>query len=482
MEYLTRRRFIEVSASAVAALGLAGCTGSSQPTTTTTEESAASTPTVTEGTLSTYDIIHAKRHGEVISDEHIRQIVNDYCADNVTDAQMASFMMAVCCNGMTDGEAATLTATMVDSGEKLDFTSSFPAETIVDKHSTGGVGDKTSFVIAPALAALGLKDPMMSGRGLGITGGTLDKLESIPGFNISLTADQILSQLNSIGFVICGQTSDIAPADKKMYALRDETATIDSIPLITSSIMSKKIAEGTKNLVVDLKCGRAAFMTDEEDARALASLMESVGAANGVNTKCLLTNMDMPLGRCVGNAVEIEEIVAILEGGADATTPTFWEDITELGALAVELTFGDDHDAAISRFEDAITSGAALQKFRDMCQAQGGDLDAFDTARLDGVSEYPVTATQAGYISDVDAEAIGVVVRDLGGGRVKSTDPVNHQVGITNLVYVGEKVAVGDVLANIRITAEQDAAQIAAQVAAAITISDSAIETPSNLL
>jgi len=505
MGKLTRREFVTISATAFATLGIAGCsngsgvkatgtvsTGKGSTSQSASQSASASTSaststatasgTVTSGTMTTFDIVHAKRQGKELSAEHITQLVNDYCAGSVSDAQMSAFMMAVCCNGMTIDEASALTAAMVASGEKLDYTARFDKSRIVDKHSTGGVGDKTSFVIAPTLAALGLIDPMMSGRGLGITGGTLDKLESIPGFNVSLTTDQINAQLDSIGFVMCGQTESIAPADKKMYALRDVTATVDSVPLITSSIMSKKIAEGTKNLVVDLKCGRAAFMTNEKDARELASFIEQVGAANDVQTKCLLTRMDIPLGRCVGNAVEIEEILAILEKGKEATTATLWEDITELGAIAVELTSGASHDEAIAKFEEAITSGASLQKFHDMCKAQGGDLDAFETARLQGVTVHPVAATETGYVADIDAEAIGIIVRDLGGGRIQSTDTVNHQVGITDLVCVGEQVTTGQPLANIRITDTQDAAAIAEKINAAIMVSQEKVEAASVLI
>ena len=483
----TRRDALKMSALALALTGIAGCASStSQTSAQPTSSAAASTSAATVANLgsspSTYDIVHAKRLGQELSADDISQLVNGFCAGDVSDAQMSSFMMAICCNGMSDGEASELAQTMVSSGQRLDFTSAFSADKIVDKHSTGGVGDKTSFVIAPALAALGLIDPMMSGRGLGITGGTLDKLESIPGFNISLTADQIAAQLSSIGFVMCGQTDGIAPADRKMYALRDVTATVDSIPLIASSIMSKKIAEGTKNLVIDLKCGKAAFMTNESDARQLASLMETVGSANGVNTKCLLTRMDAPLGRCVGNAVEIEESLAILSKGKDATTPALWEDIAELGAIAIQLTVGGSHDEAIDSFSKAITSGDALRKFRDMCAAQGGDLDQFETARMDGVTEHEVLATSNGYVSDVDAEAIGIVVRDLGGGRVQSTDAVNHQVGITDLVCTGEQVAQGQPLAKVRLASGQDPDAVSAKIAAAIGISQDKVEASSILV
>lgn len=490
----TRRDVLKMAAGIIAAAGVAGCANSTATGTTDQSSSGSSTTASSDSAAttavaaslgespSTFDIIHAKRLGQELSADNIAQLVNGFCAGDVSEAQMSSFMMAVCCKGMSDDEASELTETMVGSGERLDFTSIFSADKIVDKHSTGGVGDKTSFVIAPALAALGLIDPMMSGRGLGITGGTLDKLESIPGFGISLTAEQIKAQLQSVGFVMCGQTDGIAPADKKMYALRDVTATVDSIPLIASSIMSKKIAEGTKNLVIDLKCGKAAFMTNEDDARRLASLMEAIGSASGVNAKCLLTRMDAPLGRCVGNAVEIEESLAIMERGEQATTPALWEDITELGAIAVQLTIGGDHDDAIDQFTQAIASGSALQKFRDMCAAQGGDLNRFETARLDGVTEHDVLATSTGYVADVDAEAIGVVVRDLGGGRVQSTDSVNHQVGITDLVCIGEQVTQGQPLAKVRLTEGQDVADISSKIASAISVTSDAVTSSSILI
>lgn len=406
-------------------------------------------------------IITKKRDGGALTPVDLRALVEGYARGDVPDYQMAAWAMAVFLRGMTDDETATLTEAMLESGAQLEW----PADlTTVDKHSTGGIGDKTSLVLAPLLATFDLAVPMISGRGLGATGGTLDKLEAIPGFRTNLALDEIRAVTRAVGCLITGATADLVPADRKLYALRDVTATVASIPLITASIMSKKLAEGLSALVLDVKFGSGAFMKTADEARRLARSMVAVGRKMGVKTTALLTDMNQPLGRMAGNAVEVDESVEVLRGDG----PRDLVDLTlALGAeLLVATGRAADHDAAVAAQRKRLADGTAYEKFLAMIDAQGGDLDA---AR-ERAPESLVAADRAGYVSAIDTEALGWAVIELGGGRKVLTDKVDPSVGLEMLVRLGDKVKPGDPL--VRMFARPGATQHAASavVRRAITI------------
>jgi pyrimidine-nucleoside phosphorylase len=358
---------------------------------------------------------------------------------------------------------------MLGSGATLQWPKGFG--TRVDKHSTGGIGDKTSLIIAPLLACCGLKVPMISGRGLGATGGTLDKLEAIPGFRTNLSTEEIRDVVDRVGCVITGATADLVPADRKLYALRDVTGTVPSIPLICASIMSKKLAENLNALVLDVKWGSGAFMRKQADARELAQAMVDTGAKMGVRTTALLTDMNQPHGRMAGNTVEVEESLASLRGEGPA-------DLMELNlALSAELLVSvgveKSHTAAIQRLNSLITSGEALAKFREMVAAQGGDLD--EPRPIAPVSE--VTAAQNGYIAAMNAEQLGMALIELGGGRKKLDDQVDHSVGLEMLVRLGDRVEKGQPL--VRVFAHASNAPVGRKmIAEAITISEQPTQPP----
>ena len=383
------------------------------------------------------DVIRTKRDGGVLSDAQIDWVIDAYTRGEVADEQMAALAMAILLRGMTPAETARWTAAMIASGERLDLSS--VRRPTVDKHSTGGVGDKITLALTPLVAACGAAVPQLSGRGLGHTGGTLDKLESIPGWRAALTNDELLSQLRDVGAVICAAGSGLVPADRKLYALRDVTGTVEAIPLIASSIMSKKIAEGTRALVLDVKVGSGAFMKSVDDARELARTMVDLGAAHGVRTVALLTDMSTPLGRAVGNAVEVAEAVDVLAGGGPP-------DVVELTlALAREMLAA----AGLSDVDPAevLASGRAMDVWRAMIRAQGGDPDApLPTARETEI----VRADRDGYVAAVDAYAIGVAAWRLGAGRTRKEDPVNHGAGVVLHRKLGDAVRAGDPLVELR--------------------------------
>jgi thymidine phosphorylase len=372
------------------------------------------------------DIIRTKRDGGRLSDEQIRWFIAAYTDGQIADEQASALLMAIVWRGMQTDELATWTAAMIESGERMDL-SSVPMPT-ADKHSTGGVGDKVSLVLAPIVAACGVADPMMSGRGLGHTGGTLDKLESIPGYRVDLEAREMLRVLSDVGCVICSAGPGLAPADRKLYALRDVTATVESIPLIASSIMSKKIAEGTDALVLDVKVGSGAFLPDVGTARDLAETMVRIGEAHGVKTSALLTNMDTPLGLTAGNALEVQESVDALQGRGPS-------DLMEVTlALAAEMLSLADVDGDP---QSVIDSGAALDRWAQMVRAQGGDPDA-------DLPEAPerrfVSAPRAGYLTRLDARAVGVAAWRLGAGRARKEDQVSASAGVIALKKPGDEV------------------------------------------
>ncbi len=381
----------------------------------------------------TVDLIHRKRdRGELTADE-IRWLVDAYTRGYVADEQMAAFAMAVFLNGMTPDEIRELTAAMVASGERLDF--SGLGKTTTDKHSTGGVGDKITLPLAPLVASFGVAVPQLSGRGLGHTGGTLDKLESIPGWRARLSNEEFLAQLGSVGAVVCAAGADLAPADGKLYALRDITGTVEAIPLIASSIMSKKIAEGTASLVLDVKFGSGAFMKDYDRARELAETMVRLGNDSGVATRALLTDMNVPLGLTIGNANEVRESVEVLAGGGPA-------DVVELTvALAREmLDLAGQPDADV---EAALADGRAMDTWRAMIEAQGGDPDA---ALPQPRESHPVLAETDGVLATQEALAFGVAAWRLGAGRARKEDPVVHAAGIDLHKKPGDPVRVGEPL------------------------------------
>jgi thymidine phosphorylase len=382
------------------------------------------------------NLIRAKRDGLALTSEQIRWLFGAYLSGEVADEQMSALLMAICFRGLDDAELRTWTTAMVDSGERLDL--SGVGRPTVDKHSTGGVGDKVSLILAPLVAACGAAVPQLSGRGLGHTGGTLDKLEAIPGWRASLPPTEMIAILRRLGCVICAAGPGLAPADRRLYALRDVTGTVESIPLIASSIMSKKIAEGTGSLVLDVKVGRGAFMPDLASARELAQTMVELGNAYGVKTSALLTRMDTPLGHAVGNAVEVEESVATLrgQGPADLVQVTL-----ALAAEMLSLTgLSGDPDAALA-------DGSALERYREMIKAQGGDPEApLPSAQHAEI----MTAQSDGWLQALDARGVGVAAWRLGAGRARKEDPVSPSAGIICLAKPGEKVVAGQPLLELR--------------------------------
>lgn len=388
--------------------------------------------------------IEKKRDGEALSREEITTFIQGYHQGDIPDYQMAALAMAIYLRGMSFDETAALTEAMMNTGELLD--TSGLSRPVSDKHSTGGIGDKVSLVLAPLAAACGLAVPMISGRGLGITGGTLDKLEAIPGYRTDLSEREFLKVVDEVGCSIIGQTKSLAPADKKLYALRDVTGTVPSIPLITASIMCKKMAEGLDSLVLDVKVGRGAFMKTREQAVELAQNMVRVGESMGKKVGALLTNMDIPLGHCVGNALEVRESVECLRG--EVRGP-LWEVTRELTAAMLVLSGkAEDWESARETLEEALRSGKALEVFRRMVAAQGGETDVCDDplalARADRVE--PVPSVEGGHVADVNADAVGRAVLVLGGGRTRAEDGIDHAVGISGLVTPGQRVERGEPL------------------------------------
>jgi pyrimidine-nucleoside phosphorylase len=388
------------------------------------------------------DIIMKKRDGGALSRQEIGFFISGVTAGTLPDYQASALLMAIVVRGMTAEETAWLTDAMVDSGTRVNL-ADIPGVK-VDKHSTGGVGDKTSLILAPLAAACGVPVPMMSGRGLGHTGGTLDKLEAIPGFRVNLSLEEMRAALAAVGCAMIGQTAQIAPADKKLYALRDVTGTVESIPLISASIMSKKIAEGIDALILDVKTGSGAFMKTEADSRRLAESLVSIGNASGVKTEALITAMDAPLGRAVGNALEVIECIDVLKG----------EGAADLVNVSVELTarmlvlgkIAGDRPQAEHLVRGAIASGAGLDRFRRIVEMQGGDPRVVDDyQRLPSVPDrHLVRAGRAGFVTRLDAELVGRASVMLGAGRDRVEDPVDHAVGILVLAKPGDQVSDGD--------------------------------------
>jgi len=390
------------------------------------------------------DVIRVKRDGGALSRQAIDAFVGGLSDGSWADYQVSAMLMAIVLRGMTSDETAWLTDAMVRSGTRVDLSSI--AGVKVGKHSTGGVGDKLSIVLAPVVAACGVVVPKMSGRGLGHTGGTLDKLESIPGFRVALSLDEFVTMLRDLGCCMISTTKEIAPADKKLYALRDVTGTIESIALISASVMSKKLAEGSNAVVLDVKCGSGAFMKTRDDALALARSLVSIGNANGVRTEAFITNMDTPLGAAVGNALEVAECVASLRGEGP---PDVHQLVVTLGSRMLQLAGKASTGAEASeRIEEALRSGAALAKFEAMVGRQGGDTAVVrDPQRLPQASHrHIVAASSDGYLTRLDAELVGRASVALGAGRNRLDDPIALAAGIIILRKPGDAVAVGDAI------------------------------------
>lgn len=384
------------------------------------------------------DIINKKREGQELSAEEIQFFIDGFANDEIPDYQVSAWAMAVLFQGMTSRETTDLTHAMVETGDRIDLSGVVPLA--VDKHSTGGVGDKTTLAVEPAVAACGVPVGKMSGRGLGFSGGTLDKLESIPGFRVELTTDEFKAQLAGVGLVLAGQTADLAPADGKLYALRDVTGTVASVPLIASSIMSKKIAAGADAVVLDVKVGVGAFMRTVEGARELAQLMVEIGKRAGRQVVALLSDMNQPLGAAVGNALEVREAIQTLHGSGP---PDFVNHCLEVaGHMLVLAKRVDDLEAGRERVQQALQDGSAYAKFIDLIRAQGGDTqfveepDLLPTASL----KQTVTAERAGFVEMIAADQVGIASVELGAGRKQKGDQIDHAVGIVVHKKVGERL------------------------------------------
>lgn len=423
-----------------------------------------------------YDLIKKKRDGHALQDDEVQFLIDGYTEGTVTDYQMSAFAMAVFFQGMAGDELRAFTRSMLHSGEIVDL--AHIPRVKVDKHSTGGVGDKISLPLAPAVAALGVPVPMVSGRGLGHTGGTLDKLESIPGFRVDLTTPDYERLVKEVGCCLIGQTAEVAPADKKLYALRDVTATVDCIPLITSSILSKKLAEGIDALVLDVKFGSGAFMKDRARSLELAKTMVDIGTRMGKEVVALQTNMDQPLGIMVGNALEVQESLEVLEGGGPADvvelTVELGAEMLVLGKVAHTLAEGR------AQMKRVLTDGSAREKFGEIIEAQGGDRRVLDDRSLlpSTAGRRAVVAERDGYVAAIDTEAVGIASMLLGGGRTRSDEPVDPRVGVEVHARIGDPVKSGQLLFHMH-TAERGIDDAAATLKSAVLVQEQPTPAPS---
>ena len=402
-------------------------------------------------------ILDKKREGHALGSAEIREFIDGFTKGEIPDYQMSALAMAICCKGMTDRETADLTDAMMRSGAMLDWKElGMPT---ADKHSTGGVGDKLSLIIQPLAAACGVAVPSLTGRGLGITGGTADKLETIPGYNASLTLDEYRKVVSEVGVSMTVQTAEICPADKKLYALRDVTGTVASIPLICGSILSKKWAEGAETLVFDVKTGSGAFMKTREESVTLATAMVRASQAAGRKAAALVTDMGAPLGYAVGNANEVAEAIAMLKGEMKGEVVDL---CVELAALMVSLALDRSLDDARALCREKLADGSAYAKFEAMVKAQGGDLDAFARLLQQPTFKFKIQAMKSGYVTAIDAEKVGRVSLSLGAGREKAGDRIDPLAGVTLSVKVGDRVAIGEPLATLSKSTEPDGLEKAA--------------------
>lgn len=426
-----------------------------------------------------YDIILKKRANLPLTDKEIRFVIDGYVKGEIPDYQVSALLMTIVFNGMNARELGTLTLAMAQSGNMVDL-SNIDGIT-VDKHSTGGVGDKTTLIIAPLVAACGGKVAKMSGRGLGHTGGTIDKMESIPNLKVSLEKDAFINQVNQIGLAVIGQSEGLAPADKKLYALRDVTGTVDSIPLIASSVMSKKLASGAQAILLDVKVGSGAFMKNIEDARELAKAMVDIGKKNGRSVKAILTDMDRPLGHAIGNALEIREVIDTLKGHGP-------EDLTHeciiMAAHMLVLSHICDYETALSRVQEALDSGAALERLRMMIDAQDGDSRVIDDESILAIGQftYDVIAPQDGYIIHMNTERCGIASVMLGAGRTVKDGPIDYSAGIVMHKKTGDAVSMGERIATLYASDESLFTNAAQTYLAAITIGNTAPKVVDTIL
>lgn len=415
-------------------------------------------------------ILDKKREGHTLSTTEIREFINGFVKGTIPDYQMSALAMAICCRGMNERETADLTLAMMHSGRCLTWNTP-----TADKHSTGGVGDKLSLIIQPLAAACGVAVPSLTGRGLGLTGGTADKLETIPGYNASLSLEDFQRVVAEVGVAMALQTDEITPADKKLYALRDVTGTVASIPLITGSILSKKLAEGADTLVFDVKCGRGAFMKTRDEALSLAKSLVSGAQAAGRKSAALVTDMSAPLGFAVGNANEVCESLAILEGRDQDRYKEIIDLCVEFAATMLSLEKGISLDEARQNCRARLDDGSALAKFKAMVKGHGGDLDAFAARCKEPTSKFRVQAMQSGYITEIDAERVARVAFQLGAGREKAGESIDPLAGVTLAVKCGDRVTVGAPLATLETTTRPDELErTAADILKAFTFSSEA--------
>ena len=420
------------------------------------------------------DIIEKNKNGQELADEEIQEMITALISGDLPDYQLSAFLMAVVFQGMNERETLTLTKAMRDSGDTMDLSKIHGIK--VDKHSSGGVGDKTTLVVAPLVAALGVPVAKMSGRGLGHTGGTIDKLESIPGFQVNISEEDFIHQVNRIGFALASQTSNLAPADKKIYAMRDVTATVQQRSLIASSIMSKKLASGSDAIVLDVKCGDGAFMKDVSEARSLAETMVKIGNGAGKETVALITNMAEPLGTYVGNNLEVIEAIEALKGNGE---PGFMEVVYALGAQMLLVgKIVSSKEEAYKKMKEAIEDGSAFLKFKEFVSSQGGDV-----SYIDDPSKFPkakltleVHSDRKGYVNKIHTEAIGETVMRLGGGRAKKDDVIDMTVGLKIQKKVGDIISEGDTIAVIYGNTKEQLAQAEKEVLMAYEITDKNID------
>ncbi|HEY3230942.1 MAG TPA: thymidine phosphorylase [Roseiflexaceae bacterium] len=422
------------------------------------------------------DLIIKKRDGETLTTEEINFLIEGYTRGTIADEQMAAWAMAVLLRGMDDRETGDLTLAMARSGDQLDLHDVAPIT--VDKHSTGGIGDKTSLLLGPLVAAAGMPVAKMSGRGLGFSGGTIDKLESIAGFRVELTSDEFRRAIREVGLVIAAQSADLAPADKRLYALRDVTGTVESIPLIAASVMSKKLAAGADCIVLDVKCGRGAFMHTLEDARKLARVMVAIGRHAGRRVAAVISTMEQPLGYAIGNALELREAIAALRGNGPP-------DLVELcitlgGELAALAGRAASQETGRGLLREMLSSGSAWETFRRFVANQGGDIAVIDDPeRLPRAPVIvPLPAQRTGTVAAIDGMALGYTLNDLGGGRARKEDRIDPAVGLVLAAKVGDRVAAGEPLLHVHAASDDAAARVLPRLAAAYTIGDTGVAPP----
>lgn len=392
------------------------------------------------------DIINKKENKLELTKEEIDYVVNNYVNGSISDEDMTLLLNAITKNDMTTKETYDLTISMLNSGDKIDLSSIEGVK--IDKHSTGGIGDKTTFVVLPLAASLGVKIAKMSGRGLGYTGGTIDKLESIPGFKTTITNEEFIKEVNNINMAIVSQTENLVPADKKIYALRDVTGNVESIPLIASSIMSKKLASGSDKIVLDVKVGKGAFMKNIEDAKRLSRLMVDIGNNHGKETIAILTNMDYPLGNTVGNSLEVIDAIKTLEGKGDKN---FTNLCIILASYMVSLSKSISVEDAIDMVKNNLYNGEGLKKFKEFVKYQGGDLEGIKTS-----NSIEIYSDKSGYLTDIDTMKLALLVRDLGAGRINKNDNIDHTVGVELFKHINDKVEVNDLLLKVYTSKEID--------------------------